>query len=472
MDVTVLVENPCCRGTAMLSSQELYPLVQLWVHTLELASSSPALSALTHLLVAVLYGQSLRPSALMRALLSPTPVPARQRYKRVARFLGAPLLTPAWLTPRLVRAALALGAPAPWGPSGGQLLVVLDSVRCGPWEVFTLGVVWHGRLLPVSGAALPYPWPKGQVTPTVCRLLRQVGAVWPPGRPGHLLADRAFPSQKLFTTLRTLGWDWTVRLRAPMPVTADGVAQTVRDLLRQARPNGWTVWSGAYGQGRKALPATLGVGRGLVVLPQHQRTAGSQRPRTQRQAERLRVKRYRYATVSETDAWLVLCTTLPTWQDAVRSYRHRWATEGSYRDVQSGWDGQHGWDLEPVLTQARSAGQVEHLVGLWAVGALLQTWLGAQVAHGPAPVRAVAAQWTTTGRLSVWATGSWRCASPCWPPGSRTSCTRGPHGSPPAPGRSCAGAGGHAAVLSPTRGLSERCRYATSCPLLWVPVAW
>jgi hypothetical protein len=142
-----------------------------------------------------------------------------------------------------------------------------------------------------------------------------------------------------------------------------------------------------------------------VVLPPHQRTLGSQRPRGQRQAERQRVKRYRYATVSATDAWLVLCTTLPTWQDAVRSYRQRWATEGSYRDAQSGWDGQHSWDLEPVLTQARTAGQVERIVGLWALGALLQTWLGTQVAHGPAAVRAVAAQWTTTGRLSVWAQG-------------------------------------------------------------------
>jgi Transposase DDE domain len=389
----------------MLSPQELYPLVQLWVHALELAPSSAALSALTHLLVAVLSGQSLRPSALMRALLSPVPVPARQRYKRVARFWERPWLTPAWLTPRLVRAALALVEPAPWGPAGGQVLVVLDSVRCGPWEVFTLGVVWHGRVLPVSWAALPYPWPQGQVTPTVCRLLRQVGAVWPQGRPGHLLADRAFPGHKLFTTLRQLQWGWTVRLRAPMPVTADDVAQTVRDLVRQARPNGWTVRHGAYGQGHKAIPATLVVGRGLVVLPAHQRTAGSQRPRAQRQAERLRVKRYRYATVRETDAWMVLCTTLPTWQDAVRCYRLRWATEGSYRDAQSGWDGRHGWDLEPVLTQARTAGQVERLVGLWALGALLQTWVGSQVAHGPDGVRAVAAQWTTTGRLSVWAQG-------------------------------------------------------------------
>ena len=389
----------------MLSSQELYPLVQLWVHALELAPSAAALSALSHLLVALLCGQSLRPSALMRALLSPKPVPARQRYKRVARFWEREWLTPAWLTPRLVRAALALVDPDGWGPTAGLTHVALDSVRCGPWEVFTLGVVWHGRVLPVSWAALPYPWPRGQVTPTVCRLLRQVGAVWPPGRPAHLLADRAFPGQKLFRTLRQLEWVWTVRLRAPMPVTADGVAQTVRDLLRQARPHGWTVWHGAYGHGRKALPATLVVGRGLVVLPLHQRTAGSQGPRAQRQAERLRVKRYRYASVSDTDAWMVLCTTLPTWQAAVRSYRLRWATEGSYRDAQSGWDGQHGWDLESVLTQARSTGHVERIVGLWALGALLQTWLGCQVAHGPDGVRAVAAQWTTTGRLSVWAQG-------------------------------------------------------------------
>ena len=102
---------------------------------------------------------------------------------------------------------------------------------------------------------------------------------------------------------------------------------------------------------------------------------------------------------------MALCTTLPTWQDAVRCYRLRWATAGSYRAAQGGWDGQHGWDLEPVLSQARTAGQVERIVGLWALGALLQTWLGSQVAHGPDAVRAVAAQWTTTGRLSVWAQG-------------------------------------------------------------------
>jgi hypothetical protein len=393
----------------MLSPPELYPLVQAWLQALELPCPPLALTALAHLVLALLTAQSLRPSALMRALLSPVPVPARQRYKRVARFWDRPWLTPAWLTPCLVRAVLALVPPAGWGSStAGLTHVALDSVRCGSWEVFTLGVRCHGRLVPLSWAVLPYPWPKGQFTPTVCALLRQVGAIWPDARPAHLVADRAFPGQKLFRTLRALHWGWTVRLRAPMHVHAQGQDLLVRALLARARPTGWSVWPGAYGWGAQGVPATLVVGRGLPVLPLHQRTAGTQRHRARRQAERQRVKAQRYASVHETDAWMVLCTTHPTWQAAVRSYRGRWATEGSYRDAQSGWDGQHGWDLEPVLRQARTAGQVERVVGLWALGTLLQTWIGSQVAQGPAAVQAVAAQWTTTGRLSVWAQG--QCA--------------------------------------------------------------
>ena len=383
----------------------MYPLVLAWLQALDVCPHRAALAALTHLVVALLVGQSLRPSALMRALLSPVPVPARQRYKRLARFWARPWLTPGWLTPRLVAAALALVPPAGWGPTRGQTQVALDSVRCGPWEVFTLGIVWQGRVLPVAWAVLPYPWPKGQVTPTVCRLLRQVDAAWPQGRPVHLVAARGFPGQHLFRTLRALGWGWTVRLRAGMGVTVAGEGLLVRDLLGRARASGWTVWAGAYGRGPKAIPATLVVGRGLAVWPLHQRTQGSQRHRVTRQAERLRTRRYRYASVNQTDAWMVLCTTQPTWRAAVASYRRRWATEGSYRDAQSGWDGQHGWDLEPVLTQTRTVGHAEAIVGLWALGTLLQTYLGSQVLHGPAPVQAVARQWTTTGRLSVWAHG-------------------------------------------------------------------
>jgi len=226
------------------------------------------------------------------------------------------------------------------------------------------------------------------------------------------VADRAFPGKRLFTALRRVGWGWTIRLRAPLPVTVGEERLTVRDLMRRARPGGWMAWAGAYGHGRTALPATLVVGRGLSVLPAHQRTAGSLRHRSARRAERERVVGYRYKTVTETDPWMALCTTHPTWREAVRTYRKRWATEGSYRDAQGGWDGQHGWDLEPVLAEAADAGRAERLLGLWALGVLLQTFVGAQVQHGPAAVRASAAEWTTTGRLSVWAHGQFALREP------------------------------------------------------------
>src|SRR5919198_1634015 len=144
-----------------------------------------------------------------------TAVPARQRYKRVARAWGRPWLAPGWLTPRLVRAALALVAPdpAPW-PTAGLTHLVLDSVRCGRWELFALGVAWHGRVLPVGWAVLPYPWPKGAFTPTACALVHRVAAAWPADRPAHLVADRAFPSRPLLRALAEAGWGYTLRLRA------------------------------------------------------------------------------------------------------------------------------------------------------------------------------------------------------------------------------------------------------------------
>jgi hypothetical protein len=60
-----------------------------------------------------------------------------------------------------------------------------------------------------------------------------------------------------------------------------------------------------------------------------------------------------------------------------------------------------------VVGQLADRARVEHLIGLWALGALIQTWVGHQVGgrSAPASVQAVVRQWTTTGRLSVWARG-------------------------------------------------------------------
>ncbi len=89
-------------------------------------------------------------------------------------------------------------------------------------------------------------------------------------------------------------------------------------------------------------------------------------------------------------------------------------TEGSYRDAQSGWDGQHGWDLEVTLARLSDALVVERVVGLWALGALVQTWVGHRLGQpsAAAPVPLLRREWTTTGRLSVWARGQFALTDP------------------------------------------------------------
>ncbi len=418
----------------MPSAPELYPLIEAWMQALPAATPmhATALRALAHLVTALLVGQSLRPTALMRALSSPLPVPARQRYKRVARAWSRPWLSPAWLVPRLVPAALAL---VPAGRDGVTHLA-LDSVRCGPWEVFTLGVVWHGRVLPVGWAVLPYPWPKGRFTPTVCALIRQVAASWPAERPVQLVADRGFPSRLFLLTLRQARWGWTVRLRATDGVTVAGRAQPVRALVAAAAPDGWTAQPAHYGFGPRALPGTLVIGQGLAVLPWHQRGPASVQQRLaqhgRRQAHLARKHpRRRPDAARQTDPWVVLFTSQPTWLAAVRSYDRRWSIEGSYRDAQGGWDGRHGWDLEAALARLTDAVVVERVVGLWALGALVQTWVGQRLGQpaAAAPVPLLRREWTTTGRLSVWARGQFALTDPSgrFRPWLRQILTAGAH---------------------------------------------
>jgi hypothetical protein len=140
----------------------------------------------------------------------------------------------------------------PGRPTAGLTHLALASVRCGPWEVFTLGVIWHGRVLPVGWAVVAYPWPMGQCTPTVLGLVRQVAAARPEQRPVHLVADRAFPSRALFGLLHRLHWRWTVRLQATSWVRLDGRdPRSVRTVLDHSQYLGWTTYAAAqYASGR------------------------------------------------------------------------------------------------------------------------------------------------------------------------------------------------------------------------------
>ncbi len=404
----------------MLPSEGLYPAVLSFVSALEAIPHLGARQALAHLLTSLLVAQSLHPADLMRATLSPLTVPARQRYRRLARAWTRPWLSPSVLTPVLVRAVLRLLSvlpPAP-APDGGWV-VVLDSVRCGAWEIFTVGVAWHGRAVPVGWAVLPYPWPKGRFTPTVCSLVRQVAAAWPADQPVHLLADRGFPSQELFATLRRLGWGWTVRVRAMSYLRVAGRDCWAKDLLVAAAKPTWRSWPATYGTGATAASGTLIIGQGLPVLPWHQRTGGSLRHRAAQQAARRRHLRSKHPgrppdASEETDAWVILFSSCAQTQAVAQGYRRRWTTEGTYRDGQGAWDGRHGWDLEAVVAHQRAAGPVERLVGLWALGTLLQCWLGAQTLRpqAGAVLTAHLRQWATTPRLSLWARGQFALTDP------------------------------------------------------------
>ena len=132
-----------------------------------------------------------------------------------------------------------------------EVLLVLDSSRCGRWEIFTLGVRCGGRVLPVGWQVLPYPWPKGQYTPTTLTLLDRVLGCWPPERAVHLVADRGFPSKALVRRLdewrrwRRLGY--TLRLTIGAWVTlADGRTVRLADLVGNPSAGRWQTWAAHY----------------------------------------------------------------------------------------------------------------------------------------------------------------------------------------------------------------------------------
>src|SRR5438128_591639 len=138
-----------------------------------------------------------------------------------------------------------------------------------PLELYPLVVVWLQAVgvtthptavvaradlvtaLLVQLALLPGALRRALLSPmhvaAVWALRRRVPAAWPAGAGPHLLADRAFPSHPLSQTLRTVGWGWTIRLRATSWVTVRGEAQGARALLAGARVGVWTGYAGTYG---------------------------------------------------------------------------------------------------------------------------------------------------------------------------------------------------------------------------------
>lgn len=413
----------------MLTPDQLYPVLERLLQSSRLINHATARTAVARLLATLLVCQDLRPSAFIRILPAPCARAARHRFGSVRRALHRHGLTSGALTPFLIRAALAWVRHAGHAPLPGQRwLVALDSVRCGPWEVFTLGVVVPGRAIPVAWAVLPYPWPRGRFRPTVDQLVGRVVRCWPPDAPVCLLADRAFPAKSFFRTLGQGGADWTVRLQARHYVTrADGTVWQIGQILATADPRRVTIERVTFGAGEDAVSGCLVIaGRGFLVVPAHQRGPASLAIRARQGHQRHKDRARRRAGTTQgpsRDEWLVLFTTETNPLVALKQYGQRWAIEGTYRDLQGGWDGQHGWHFDRVIGRCGDGAEVDARVGFWALGALVQIGLGLglSTADAPAAVRQARQGWATTDRLSWWWRG--RCALGSPDPAMRTWIT-------------------------------------------------
>lgn len=142
------------------SDPAVYPIEQALVALLSGVRHVTALEAVAGLVWGLLLAQSLHGADLVRALPDLQTAPARQAGRRGRRGQRRALLRSDHLTPHLMRAALRLVPEA-------RVVLVLDSTRCGRWELFTVGlpVGTHARVLLLAGRVVAYPWPTGPVTP-------------------------------------------------------------------------------------------------------------------------------------------------------------------------------------------------------------------------------------------------------------------------------------------------------------------
>jgi hypothetical protein len=146
----------------------------------------------------------------------------------VRRWWQGPELEQATISPALIRLALTLWTAA-------QPVVAMDTTRLGPWEVWLAGLVVAGRTLPIGWAVIPYPWPKGRFRATTLALIQQLQQAFPAGVRWTLVADRGFPSARLFAQLRQGNTDFSMRLRLSDWVTVAGVYAMVAVHLAAGR---------------------------------------------------------------------------------------------------------------------------------------------------------------------------------------------------------------------------------------------
>jgi hypothetical protein len=271
------------------------------------------------------------------AVAAALPLPARHlsSERGFRRFLANPKVEVATLWPPLLRALLA-------GLGTGEATFVFDPT---PYRdratLLCLGVVWHGRVLPVAWRVVPQQasWP-ARLEVLVEAMLCEVTAALPPGVQPTLLADRGLVGPGLIDVTRRAGWHLVLRLRAgageaTLVRFADGPAQRLATV-----PTG----PGQRWDGPVAICKEAGWRSGYLTI---QWAKGADEP------------------------W-VLFSDRPGGGALVREYRRRATAEATYEDRKG-----RGFDVERrKLTAGDRIDRlllVLHLALWWAVGLGLQT---------------------------------------------------------------------------------------------------
>jgi hypothetical protein len=126
--------------------------------------------------------------------------------------------------------------------SGRTLLLVLDETPNGSdLRCMRLGVAYRKRLLSLAAVCYPTDQPPLPMPKLICKMLRKVAGLMPPGVQVTLLCDRGLAWPVVMDCTRKLGWDHVVRLQRSTRVTlTDGSVVAAGDLVRQAGQR----WSG------------------------------------------------------------------------------------------------------------------------------------------------------------------------------------------------------------------------------------
>lgn len=117
-----------------------------------------------------------------------------------------------------------------------ELVVVLDGTPQGKaFTVLTLGVVAHGRTLPLGNVVLPQQtsWGIDLVT-AITPICDGIAAALPPGATVTVVADRGLSGPGLVDLCRRLGWHWVLRI---------AVTATTDHLARRADGRRVRLWS-------------------------------------------------------------------------------------------------------------------------------------------------------------------------------------------------------------------------------------